>query len=235
MPSRIDGSPLDDDNLLALWPLDGDSDERNSGQAGIDTDLSYEDGILGECVRLSGNTSGIDTQLVPSIVGIPWSMMMWVKPADVTPSNTQFFIANDDKQGLRQFNWGMNTNGTFHFEQRPTMAEFIGTGASLTTDWQHIALTSTGSLLYSYIDGELNTGPTGCYPLYVTANTLTIGMRKYDGYAMGLVGDIDDVGIFDRCISSDDIKDFYNDQLATRNFIKKYRRTRVTGPITGVE
>jgi len=73
---------------------------------------------------------------------------------------------------------------------------------SLTSGWHHIALTYNQSLISLYVDGEKRETVSYSEPLNVNTNPVYIG-----DYFSGLM---DEVAIFDHCLTEDEVKSHYD-------------------------
>lgn len=76
--------------------------------------------------------------------------------------------------------------------------------------WIHVAVTSTGTVTQMYING-LASGTTGTTKFTTLTPSLMIGARAASSFTIN--GQIDDVRIYNRCLSAPDIALLYGDSL----------------------
>ena len=75
--------------------------------------------------------------------------------------------------------------------------------------WYHLAVTRNGSTYSIYVDGACISTDQNTLPIPVANASLTIGQ----GEGLYVEGTIDDVMIFDRALSQEDVRDIYNAAL----------------------
>lgn len=87
----------------------------------------------------------------------------------------------------------------------------VGDGIS-TGEWEHVVWTydsKTGDNRF-YVDGSRAISFTGSSGFSLDLDRLTIGQRYYSSYQNSLVGDIDDVRIYNRSLDDSEVSNIYN-------------------------
>ena len=111
-----------------------------------------------------------------------------------------------------------NSSGTFRTTLRTGVGDCDFTNGSLTFNtWQHVAATYNGNATSHYINGVFVASSTACtYGAAANNNDLYIGGRSSD--SSRFAGSIDDVRIYNRALSADEVKRLYNSGIYKRFF-----------------
>lgn len=186
---------------LVWLPLDGSI--RNLGlfdsvvtNNGATTDVN---GKIGQCY-VTGNSKYI-TATCPDLSTSEWSICVWAYPKASSSDGHQYIV-------------GMNTSsasdytGVLCFYQDKFAVRIKSTtytaGSVTLNKWHHMVATYDKSTLKLYVNGELiytNTSPA----VPVAATTCFIGTRG--GLAGWFGGNINDVRIYDCCLSDKEVHD----------------------------
>ncbi len=97
----------------------------------------------------------------------------------------------------------------------PRPISSIGASVLNTDDWKHIVVTYTNNIATLYVDGEkevLSTGSNdfGVDGINTTASALRIGNDMNFSGERGFEGAIDDVRIYDKGLTADQVRNLYN-------------------------
>jgi hypothetical protein len=198
------------DGLVGMWSFDPSA---SSGQAddfsgnnnhGTIVGATPAIGKRGQALRFDGTTTGVTTNL--SINEYPLAMCAWVKPQQSghlentilgslgiifhimdTGENNSIYSIYDNNDGSVQ-----TSAGTVKFNQ-----------------WQHVcaSIGTAGNPTSIYINGLLVAGPSNLTDIDYSGYTLNIGNVNGGQY---FKGNIDEVRIYDRALSAEEIKDLYN-------------------------
>ncbi|MFW6172561.1 MAG: LamG domain-containing protein, partial [Elusimicrobiota bacterium] len=209
------------DGLISYWELEetsgdvidshGDNDGTNNGATrGVS-------GKIGNAYDFDGSDDEIDTTFDAGGQD-EITVSAWIYPKSLTSDGWNYVISQEGDVGDRAFilrieddnyiEWGINNN-------------YITSNTQLETDkWYHLLVTYDGSYTKIYIDGSedksdsLSDGSLETSPQKtVIGNGDYYTKRHFDGK-------IDEVGIWDRALSSSEISDLYNngDGLAYDDF-----------------
>jgi len=205
---RTDGMSVTN-GLVAWYKFDegsGTTANDSSGQGNHGTltnGPSWVSGVLGSALHFGGTN---DAVVVPDsnsldLTNVTIAAWMWVE--DNTPS---VYIGLASKGG----GWGYNGYQLMMNIYGGTRWEVDGVGmygnVLATGRWQHVASTWDGTTKRVYLDGVLDTSETGGS---LTANSLPLGIGRIltPVTEESLVGSLDDVRIYNRALSADEIRD----------------------------
>jgi len=181
-------------------------------------------GKLGQALSFDGVDDYVDagTSNVFNLSSSPFSVGVWIKPNDFTMYNgatPRIVIKRTDANN----GWMLNLDSTvdtsvcstnsvsFVMVRSGTSAPFVCyNGPALSTgQWYYVVGVSDGTNLSIYINGSLaSVGTEGVSYGLGSLNNLSIGWRSDgSGYYNGL---IDEVRIYNRALTADEIKRLYN-------------------------
>jgi hypothetical protein len=192
--------------LQRYYKLDGDGVDAVGGQNAVVSNPTYVTGKLGQGARIAGNTS--KSIVAPGLnLMTAISISMWVY---WTGSNTYaMVVGNMDGGGGTDLNYAILTGGT--------SMTFYGTGNSPSSSspsmsqntWHHVVATRTlAGVTQFWTNGVAGSAVAGAAPYSVPAADFRIGHRE-DNYA-SFPGDIDDVAVWNRVLTSGEIAELYN-------------------------
>ena len=201
-------------DLIAYWPFDGDLSDKagnNDGEAQGTDDISYDDGQFGQGIDLDGVDQFIQTPVENEEVfdfqdGTGFSISAWYRVDEFTKS-WQALIAKGE--GNR---WRIHRRGG---EGQLTGNGGSGDVAGATGDINdgeihHLVLVSDpeNGEVHFYSDGEL-VSSGGAPAIQSNDNPMMIGENP-DARGRTWGGLIDDVGVFNRPITEDEVALIYN-------------------------
>lgn len=211
------------DNILAYWKMDESIDNARSDSTGNGYDLQetndyvdYEEGVINDAATFGGFYQGWLTYTDDGFGDqIPinksnFSFACWFKPYDLSEDKT---IAGQWDGGY-EYSWilrfdgdghlqviGNTSTGEYHFH-------FLSANINLNTDnWYHCAFTYDGNDLKLYVNSQLVGVTTiGGSLTNTIPQPLVIGSHEQDNL---FNGSIDEVGIWNRALSQEDIFNLY--------------------------
>lgn len=201
------------DGLVGWWKMDELSSATNfvdsSGNNNTLTSFSNASTTAGKYGN-SGIFDGVDDYMYISndsdfrIWG-PISIALWVKPENITTEWTRFV----DKNYSSGYSFTTGSSGSYddlsfwHNNQ-----EIIDTGPVLTLNqWQHVAVTYDGKIVKIFLNGELVDSKP--YNGVASGNTSALYIGGTPTYPRDLDGQLDDVRIYNRGLSDDEIRRLY--------------------------
>lgn len=192
--------------LQRYYKLDGDGVDSFGGQNATVSNPTYVTGKLGQAARIAGDTS--KSIVAPGLnLMTEISISMWVY---WTGSNTYgMVIGNMDGGGGTDLNYAILTSGTGMTFYGTGNASSASTAAMTQNVWHHVVATRTltGTAQF-WVNGVAGSTANGPAPFSVPAADFRIGHRE-DNYA-SFPGDIDDVAVWNRVLTSDEIAELYN-------------------------
>lgn len=202
--------------LIALWHADGDvADSVGTHSGALTNGATFADGRFGQAFQLDGNDDYITVPDSPSWAfgAGDFSIVCWV---NLVVNHTHTFVANDEGSGdhNKWFFCYRNSNLEFHINTTAGQQATVGAPVGLAlNEWHQVAVTHTGVTFTFFADGIL-LGQAASNATVPDANApLTFG--KGDGATNieqqdFLHGRIDEVGIYDRALSAQEIQNLFN-------------------------
>lgn len=229
LDSNSTQNEIGSDNLIGWWKFDETSgntavDSSGSGNTGITqnmNDADWVNGKIGNALDLDGSNDYIDVGTGDAYAGPDMTAItisVWINiPADVTSDAMifdKFWDGSDESYTLYIQNntpdrliWRLRTNV-------PNTANAFGTSTISTNTWHHVVGTwdsQSGSLIL-YLNGSVE-GTSSLSGSYVNENTSSvwIGSAQYGGSGnRRFPGMIDDVRIYNRALTPDEINALYS-------------------------
>lgn len=231
-----------DSSLVGWWRMD---DANASGDI-VDLSLSSNNGTrvggagqnvsgrFGKGFSFDGSGGYVNLPAISSLdlIGSEFSIAFWVYPRDWTVDNAIIkHGASTSTALLSQSYWlaPISSNRlTFAVSDSATVSSVNTSTSSITTNaWNFVVCgRNSTSDLFCYVNGALNAGArdtTG--PIYSGTNTLLFGAGRTNGNYFN--GSIDEVLIFNRTLSSQEVLALYNSTANPyfRNFTGLGNRT----------
>lgn len=199
------------DNIVAYWKLDGNSEDSVASYDLTDTSVSYNAsyGKIGQGANYGGSPtkSVINSDL--GITGGAVTLNFWVK---INGYSSGAFVSQMDGGSKVQYNIRGKTaggNGLIFSRVKRGVIDNSITIANNTSDWQMLTLTYDNTDVKAYINGsyQSSTASSG-------NGTATVSDISALGYQLETTeftnAYIDEVGIWSRALSSDEITALYN-------------------------
>ena len=208
--------PITDPSLVGWWKLDADSgtvavDWSGNGNHGtLQGDPQWVPGQVGGALAFDGSGDYVDCGDSPSLtITGDITVMCWIKVAAFTKTWETILGKGDDSYRMSR---GPSDGDSIHFGASGTGTN-LDANTEVTTDtWRHVAAVYDGTNKIVYIDGAedarlASTGPidTSSYNLFIGANSQQVGRN--------LTGLVDDVRIYNRVLTLDEIKQAMRGEL----------------------
>jgi hypothetical protein len=165
----------------------------------------WASGIVGGALRFDGVgdyvTVGKDDDVFPNTI-LTWSV--WIKPLSYTSEGV--ILWDDDFQGGGDR--GIELRDDERIGAGDWFVDTISSSAISLGEWHYIAFTSGDGLTKLYVGGELNAISSGLLPDHTGRSFVSVGSGHEGarGYFRGL---IDDVLIYERALSAEEIRGLY--------------------------
>ncbi|WP_414837454.1 LamG-like jellyroll fold domain-containing protein [Candidatus Nanosalina sp. VS9-1] len=212
------------DGLVAYYPFDGTVEDKALDNNGTDnTSAGYVSGKIGDAKDFDGSSyvsfsSRGFLQGLGASASDDYSYVLWVKT-----TSTGYIIS--DRQsgtaGTRRAEIGFNSDGTVDYN----WGTMDGSVTVNDGNWHQIALVARGTELTGYVDASQDA--TGTRENDTSnSNTKYIGARVKDDGSLSdrLNGQIDDVRIYDRVLSTAEVEALYQ-RTSTQNITDQDRLT----------
>src|SRR5438270_3626579 len=197
--------------LVGWWPGDGNTKDIASGNTGLlKNGAGFATAEVSQGFSLDGTDDYVEIADNPtvSLTG-PFTIDAWIKTNDNTSEHA--IVEKYDGGGTNGYFFRLTSLGQL------TLGVCDGSGCSAvsgstqvtTGTFHHVVGVFDGSSLNVYLDGNLDGGPNGSVAPTDGTNPLTIGAR---GGSVGnfFNGIIDEVEIFTRALSADEIQSLYD-------------------------
>ncbi len=216
-----DPLPFDSD-LVAHWALD---DGKGSGVAidalkenplqlqNMDVTTSWGAGRIGGALSISGDDRVMNNAVTPALKPTHVTLSGWFK---VKHGNRQWIAAQADNYGL----FLNNTDQIVFYIHHEDDWEMVTAEHQQFSDnqWHHVAGTYDGKIMKVFFDGrEVALKNETRHIAYTTGNQFTIGSMN-GGRVFS--GDIDDVRVYHRALSTDEIALLVNVKKLSEKIVK---------------
>lgn len=132
------------------------------------------------------------------------SISMWVKPNTTSGSPIFFASNNGNNQRLYLSIFG----GKWDIGIRENVWNTSLSNTIATTNWTHILLNMSGGIATLYVNGEYSMSKN--YSPYSLASDFRLGRHRTESSSFQFNGSIDDVRIYNRALSEEEINLLYN-------------------------
>jgi len=216
------------EGLVAWYPFNGNAnDESGNGNDGVNNGAtSTMDRFSNENSAYyfsgSGCSTRIDADVNTESINGQITISIWMSRSGSGCAGPRVFEAwpGSDSEGHLQIAWDNN----YEYPQGFTHRVNGGTGplglstaefsAVANDQWTHIVYTNNGSLAFLYQDGDLKSVGTNQEGSTIAmASNVAIGRMNHPAYD-ALNGKVDDIGIWNRALTQDEILALYNAELS---------------------
>jgi len=211
------------DKLVAYYPFNGNTNDASGNS---------NDGVINGGVTLTTDRFGF-AESAYSFNGIDgyieisdsdsldltsnFTLSAWIKMEGVNTNNINMIINKDNApedttKGSYAYELGVNVNLDFCFAIGGDLSTGwkCGGGPISQSTWLHVLLTYDGTSIVSYIDGESKQTYSGTGSYIINNQPLRIGTRGFHNGHSFWDGKIDDIRIYKRVLSENEIQHLYN-------------------------
>ena len=218
-------------NMVSWWPGEGDGNDIQDGNNATLNNILFAAGEVGQAFVFDGSTSDINVPASSNLdvgAGNGMTVDMWIKPdsAAITNSDSPILAEWNANAGDAGIGTGLllNRDGGNNLAAGALEAELIdvlgngcavgtGPGVIVANEWQHVAFTydKTSGLTTIYVNGSIVAGPASCGSLTLRTNTpLDFGIRRSGSGGARYAGQMDEMEVFSRALTSDEIQAIYH-------------------------
>ena len=200
---------------IALYQLDGNANDTTGNYNGTASNVTYATGQFGNAAEFNGSSSKIVVSKNVFTNTNVFSLSLWFK-TDGTVSTTQFLM--DTTGGANSgFQFYITNSKLKFFNRSGTTNSTVLTSTTSVDDssWHNAIITQNSSgFATMYIDGQVEVASTNLVTVLPSHN-LDLHLGGYYTSTLGLNGDIDQVRIFDKAISAEDVATLYAETSST--------------------
>lgn len=200
--------------LVSYYKLDGNSNDAHGSNNGSDTSITYGTnyGKISQGALFNGSGSNITLTGAGTSLSLSgdFTLMAWVK---LSGSGGRTIISKAVSNGASNNNYEFVVYDTKLLLAGVLGKHTVGSYTFSSNTWYQVCATKTGSNTVAlYVNGVILsvTKPAGA-ETYSTNSTQPYIGRRDDGAGQGYFnGSIDEVGIWSRALTSDEISQLYN-------------------------
>jgi hypothetical protein len=199
---------------IALYQLDSDGGitdfvpDTTLTYDGIAYNVTYASGHIGNAAVFNGSTSYIDTGI--SSLGANFSVSMWINE-DALDSGG--FFGNWNATSNDDMFWRTQSDGSLRINIDGTSNQYFGSAGDVTiNNWHHIVVSFNSGTYEVYLDSNSLGTATTSNTVFNSGANFYIGD---DNSASYFDGSIDQVRIFDKAISAEDVATLYAETTST--------------------
>ena len=214
------------DGVVAEWHFDGDAkDTSGNGNDGTIYGATWVDGKLGKALSFDGVDDYVEVLDSASLdITDKITIEAWIKPNHIQSTDyPTIFSKHIGISPGAQYQMGLGKNGIgykIRFCSEPSVGDPcpVGNADIELSEWNHLAITFDGNKVRYYLDGIIDTefNMDGPLPHY-TAN-IAIGAAPHKRWYFK--GIIDEVRIYNRALSEEEIKEHYESGPTTLSLTK---------------
>ena len=209
--------------LIAYYSFDGNgNDLSGNGRDLTLTNCSYQNGLFGQALSVSSSVGGAfyTNSIAPRGTNLTFSA--WVNPSQLAQNPKEWmYLISGSTTGSVFLRLGVGSNYpsqyltlNFGYGSPSDVGYFYSTPAVSTIQtnaWQHIVATASGSNYCVYVNGVLIGSISNAVPIPFDANNYTLGNSDINGNSYRVNGTMDEVRIYNRALSSNEVAGLYHD------------------------
>ncbi len=206
----------DDDALMLYFTFDKDEGDKVTDVSGNNLEGVFEgavwskDGKFGGAVHLEDSEKFVEVDAVPELdITDELTIQCWFFPEESQGDSNLMGRRSAGNVGGYCLQWSAQFTGAPQIETWINIGGWQGSRNKQTIkpaleEWHHVSTTYDGDTIRQYIDGELDVefGPAG------KINSIEVVFRigKAQTGLAGMVGLVDEVAIYNRALTVDEIK-----------------------------
>ncbi len=212
------------DGIIAWYPFDGNAkDESGNGNNGIvngATLTSDKNGNQNSAYIFDGNNDYIDIGANSdfNLTTSGFSFSFWLNPTQTPTSQGRQILSHPNNE---QFQFNHTTTNKVKFFTKPNNSWTPASSSVLSAGWNHFVgvYDQTSHTMKMYENGSLSESTTLSQPINHTSDTshsrtiLGAIITSQGNPIEAFNGKIDDVGIWNRALSSTEIAQLYNESI----------------------
>lgn len=207
--------------LVGYWPFNGNSNDEsgneNDGIVNGATLTTDRFGNANSAYYFNGYSSYISVNPSATTYNNGLTISIWVKVSS-SYSNVQFFVSkgNDDEAG--HFHLGYNQEDGIFIGDINVLNAGVNSVTSFPisqTQWHHVVFTCDNQSLKMYIDGNFNSSYVNSEAIESLTSQILFGKHVKTKYPYYTCGSLDDIRIYNRALSEQEINELYIESALT--------------------
>jgi hypothetical protein len=207
-------------NLVAHWKFDGNLEDssqygNNGSLVGTSNSITFVDGVIGKGACFNGksyievkNSSSLDLKS-------SFTFSLWVYKEDMRDKQVPYILKLNDEYldyHYAFWEWWNMEPGVFFSDDQTTYDAHPGCQVDIQK-WSLLTVTYDGSTVKFFNDGELVASKQESVVLASSGQPLYIGFGNIATEDSFFKGVMDDVRIYNKAISPDDVEKLYKDGI----------------------
>jgi hypothetical protein len=208
--------------LIGWWPGQSNANDVVSGNNGVAQNITYTTGVVGQAFACDpdnypyGTYAGIQIPDSPAyVLTNALSIEGWIRPRG---DGYNIFWRGDNRPGMDPYFLGMWGNNNIRFQICDQAGDSVTVGTYLDyNQWTHVAATLDGSTgtMSIYTNGVLvDQMVTTVRPFgdLIPGDSPGVGIGNVNdgGNNFPFIGDIDEISLYNRALSADEIQAIYS-------------------------
>ena len=192
--------------LLVWLPLNGNLKNQGVSDVTVTNNGATIDngGKIGQCYYFNGSAQYLQfNQTLANLYTSDFSWAMWLKPTDDTRSA---LISEYSSTGASNVALELHNNRKLRIWWNGN-PDYYPNYYVPKDEWTHLVVTKTNNLLKVYINGELIEQKSATLPARTSSSKIRIGDDYRGGTTVSYQGYLNDVRIYDHCLSPAEIKE----------------------------
>jgi len=198
-----------DSSIVVTYNLDSDATDLGGTYNGTATDVTYDVGKFGNAGIFNGSSSEIAYTSFPTSNLNDGSISLWFNVAPGSSSALRALFGNEGSSNTDRCSLYFRlSDGLFQYSNNTSEVDIIDGFTYDDNTWHHILITPTSI----YIDGVLK----NTYTKQVTCPTTDVFYlgRRYTASVFNLLGSIDQVRVFNRALTQEEVTALYNESVS---------------------
>ena len=208
------------DNLISYWKLD-ESSGNASDETANNNDLTNQNSVAYSAAKINNGADFVSANskylTKVSAANLPLgasarTFSLWFKSPDAGSLVNYTFLmyGTGSSKALQWFAFGNDGGGNRGVAWNGYASDLFRAYAFAANTWYHIVGTFDGTNARVYINGSLQGSAEDHSDWNTSGATLSLGRSEQSGGTYYLNGSLDEVGIWSRALSSDDVLELYN-------------------------
>lgn len=195
--------------LVGWWPGEGTGDSSGAISGSIRGEVQVVDGHVGHALYVNGHSSALQLPSSFKLQSQEFSVEGWIRRTSTTQAGLDTEGGEIFAGSTNGFTFGLTHDGRLYGGQVGVVS-FYSTSHITDTNWHHVAVTRVSGNVNYFADGSLvSTVPaTPTFDLNVPYAIGGLG-APYANVYYGFLGDIDELSVYGRALTSSEISAIY--------------------------
>lgn len=203
-------------NLVSWWRAEGNgADTMGINNGTLAGNTTYGAGRVGQGFVSDGNGDAVSIGNPANLQLQNFTIEAWVKRSSITLASTDGNVDHNCLffgYGWAGYAFGMYADGRLFITRIGIDNVGMTIPAVSDTKWHHVAVTKSGSTVVFFVDGVAY--PAASYTTTYTFNTTAVIGARGDNLSSSFYGSIDELAIYSRALSSNEIAGIYGARSA---------------------